>query len=176
MSLIPVVNEQDEVIEYKERSEIQIEDIYRVASLWVMNEFGEILLAQRASKKSHNPNKWTCVVNGTVEKGESYEENIIKEAEEEIGVKIRKNHTPILLAKELFVSNWKHFVAMFFVRLPKSTSFVFDEQEIQAVKRVNREELRELLEKFSDDFVGSFPKLWKLVSQKLEEMGAWSDF
>ena len=84
MSLIPVVNEQDEIIGYKQRNEILVDDIYRIASLWVINELGEILLVQRATTKSHDPSKWTCTVNGTVEKGENYEENIIKEMEEEI--------------------------------------------------------------------------------------------
>ncbi len=155
MALIPVVNEQDEIITYKERNELLQEDIYRIASLWIMNEFGEILLAQRAATKLKNPNKWTCIVNGTVEKGESYEDNIIKETEEEIGIKIGGGDlpTPILLAKELFVSNWTHFVAIFFVRLPKSTVFVFDENEIQATKRVTKEELGRLLENFPEDFV-----------------------
>ncbi|MDR0282462.1 MAG: NUDIX domain-containing protein [Candidatus Peribacteria bacterium] len=172
MTLIPVVNEQDEIITHKERNELLQEDIYRIASLWIMNEFGEILLAQRAATKLKNPNKWTCIVNGTVEKGESYEGNIIKETEEEIGIQIGGGGdlpTPILLAKELFVSNWTHFVAIFFVKLPKSTSLIFDENEIQATKWVTKEELGALLEKCSDDFVPSFPKFWQLVREKLEE-------
>jgi len=82
--LIPVVNENEEIIDYKEIDKIQKDDIYMVSSLWVMNEFGEHLLAQRASGKSHNPNKRTMPVNGTVEQGENYEENILHEVQEEI--------------------------------------------------------------------------------------------
>jgi hypothetical protein len=37
--LIPIVNDNDEIIGYKERKEIQTEDIYRISSLWVVNEF-----------------------------------------------------------------------------------------------------------------------------------------
>ncbi|MEI7562268.1 MAG: hypothetical protein WCJ39_00675 [bacterium] len=55
MALIPVVNEQDEIIGYKERSEIQKEDIYRVTALWITNNKGEILIAQRAFTKRNNP-------------------------------------------------------------------------------------------------------------------------
>ena len=81
---IPIVDHNDQILAYKERQEIQKADIYRVSSLFVMNEQGEILLTQRSANKSHNPNKRTLAVNGTVEQGESYESNIIKETKEEI--------------------------------------------------------------------------------------------
>jgi isopentenyldiphosphate isomerase len=81
---IPIVNENDELIGYKERKDITPADIYRVSSLRVMNEKGEYLITQRATTKSQSPNKRTLAVNGTVEQGESYEENIIKETQEEI--------------------------------------------------------------------------------------------
>jgi isopentenyldiphosphate isomerase len=81
---IPIVNEHDEIIGYKERNDITKEDIYRVSTLLVMNEYDEILLTKRAATKKNNPNKRTLAVNGTVEKGETYEENIIHEAQEEI--------------------------------------------------------------------------------------------
>ena len=68
------------------------------------------------------------------------------------------------------MSNWKHFVAVFFVKLPKATSFVFDEGEIQATKRVSTKELEERLKQSPDDFVISAPSIRKLVKEKIEEM------
>lgn len=85
-SAIPIVNEQDEVICSKDRSTVTQGDIYRVASLWVTNSKGDVLLARRAYTKSHDPGKWGPAVAGTVEEGESYEANIVKEAEEELGI------------------------------------------------------------------------------------------
>lgn len=84
---IPIVNESDEVIAYKERESIAVEDIYRVSALWVKNSKGESLLAQRAFTKKHSPGKWEPAVAGTVEEGEDYDSNIIKEIEEELGLK-----------------------------------------------------------------------------------------
>jgi len=83
---IPIVNEQDEIIKNIDVSERQKGDIGRVFALWVTNEKGEILLAQRSFDKLRDPGKWGPAVAGTVEEGETYEENIIKEAEEEIGL------------------------------------------------------------------------------------------
>jgi isopentenyl-diphosphate delta-isomerase len=164
---IPIVNENDELIGYKKKETITPIDIYRVASLRVMNEKGEHLLTQRATTKSHSPNKRTLAVNGTVEQGESYEENIVKETQEEIGVHISK---PRLLFKELFASNYKHFVAVFFVQLPKETPFTFDEREIQAVKRVSTQALEARLANTPDDFVTSFPNIRSLIREKLEKI------
>ena len=51
---IPIVNEQDEIIGYKDRKDRNIIDITRITGLWLWNEKGEVLLAQRAfSKKLH---------------------------------------------------------------------------------------------------------------------------
>lgn len=53
--LIPIVNLDDEIIGYKERSKITSQDIYRVSALWIENSKGEILLAQRGFMKRNNP-------------------------------------------------------------------------------------------------------------------------
>jgi isopentenyl-diphosphate delta-isomerase len=86
MPQIPIVDEEDNIVGYKERSEILWEDIYRVASLWVTNSQGEVLLARRAYTKAHSPGVWGPAVAGTVEVGESYDSNIVKEAKEELGI------------------------------------------------------------------------------------------
>lgn len=85
--LIPIVDEEDNIIDYKERKKLDLKDIYRVSALWIENSKGEILLAQRSFNKKHHPGLWGPAVAGTVEKGESYEENISHEIEEELGIK-----------------------------------------------------------------------------------------
>lgn len=86
LELIPIVNLDDEIIGYKPRKDITLQDVYRVSALWIENSQGEILLAQRGFLKSVDPGKWGAAVAGTVEKDESYEENILKEMQEELGL------------------------------------------------------------------------------------------
>ncbi|GAF94063.1 unnamed protein product, partial [marine sediment metagenome] len=81
-SKIIIVDDNDKIIGYKERDTLKREDIYRVSALWITNSHGEILLARRHHTKSHRPRKWGPAVAGTVDAGETYEDNIIKEAEE----------------------------------------------------------------------------------------------
>ena len=84
---IPIVNENDNIIGYKYREDILPTDIYRVTALWITNSGGDVLITQRSFNKSHDPGKWHPAVSGTVEQGETYDGNIIKEAEEELGIK-----------------------------------------------------------------------------------------
>jgi isopentenyldiphosphate isomerase len=81
-----IVDKNDEVIGYKERDKLLPGDIYRVSALWVTNSQWEILIAQRAWTKKSRPGYWWPAVAGTVEEWETYEQNIYKEAQEEIGL------------------------------------------------------------------------------------------
>lgn len=164
---IPVVNEQDEIIWYKERNEIEQEDIYRVSCLWVVNELWETLLTQRASTKKHDPDKRTIAVSGTVEEWESYEDNIIKETQEEIWVTI---NNPLLLIKQKVT--WEHnfFVSIFFKVLLKDTKFSFDLREVQNFQRLSKEKIDEWLVNFPEELHPSFDTLWKIVHEKLREL------
>jgi isopentenyldiphosphate isomerase len=74
---IIIVNEKDKEIGLKERGTLKTEDIYRVTALWITNSKDEILLAKRALTKSNDPGKWGPAVAGTVDEGETYEENSI---------------------------------------------------------------------------------------------------
>ena len=86
MTKIIIVDEHDNEIGLKERDEIEKGDIYRVSGIWITNSKGEILLSQRSLLKKKSPGKWTCAAAGTVDEGETYENNILKEVEEEIGI------------------------------------------------------------------------------------------
>lgn len=87
MPLCPIVNDQDQIIGYKDRRELDSQDAYyRAAGLWLTNSKGQILIAQRHKNKAHHPGKWGPAAAGTVEQNETYESNIYKEAEEEIGL------------------------------------------------------------------------------------------
>ncbi len=90
MAEVILVNEQDEVIGAKERALASDDDIARVTGLWIENLAGEVLLAKRSADKRYDPLKWGISVAGTVEVGETYLSNILKEAEEEIGLKLRE--------------------------------------------------------------------------------------
>ncbi len=87
MKVVPVVDREDRVIGVKDYPELTDNDIWRASILWVINSNNQILLAQRKLNKVIEPGRWGESVAGTVEVNETYESNIYKEAEEEIGLK-----------------------------------------------------------------------------------------
>ncbi len=47
MARIPIVNENDEIISYVERSAFTLTDLIRTTALWIQDENGNILLNKR---------------------------------------------------------------------------------------------------------------------------------
>lgn len=131
--MIPVVDRQDQVIGYKERSEIDGNvDIFRVSALWVINSMNEVLIAQRKLTKAVSPGVWGPSVAGTVEEGETYESNIYKEAEEEIGV---ASVTFEQGQKLFFEQPRMHFVQLYIAHLDRDISgFTPQEEEVETLE------------------------------------------
>lgn len=85
--LYQIVDENDKPIGSKLRGDIDWQkDYYRIAALWLTNSKGEVLIAQRLLTKDKDPGKWGPSAAGTVEADETYESNMYKEAEEELGL------------------------------------------------------------------------------------------
>ena len=151
--IIPIVNENDEIIKYKNRLEIQSEDIYRISGLWVEDSEGQILLAQRSYGKKNNPGKFGPAVAGTVEKDETYEMNIIKESLEEIGL---DNLLPVKKQKVRVNENNEHnfFCQLFYKIVDKPTKeFKIKKDELECVKWYTKEDLLIQLNNSPDNFV-----------------------
>lgn len=158
---IPIVDENDNITGYKERNDKDTNTIYRVSYLWITDTNGKILLAQRALNKNHNPGKWGPVVAGTVEEGETYESNIIKEAEEEIGL---KNIKPILGTKKRQKNKYNYFSQEFLLTLPSGfNNFTIQKEEVAEIKWFTVEELEKKLETNPEDFLST-------VSTKLNNL------
>ena len=136
---IPIVNEQDEIIGYKDRKDRNFVDITRATGLWITDPEGNILLARRGLQKTHSPGLWGPAVSGTVEEGETYESNIIKEAEEEIGL---KNITPKLERKYLRESTHKYFAQWFTLVISHETKLTIREDEVEQIKWFSVDELK----------------------------------
>lgn len=148
---IVIVNEQDEIIGHKERGTLVQGDIYRVSALWVKNSNGDILLAQRAFTKSHDPGKWGPAVAGTVDEGETYEQNIIKETDEEIGL---KKITPIPGPKVRASGEYNYFNQWYTLVVDKpAKDFTLQEEEVEQVKWLSRSELEKELRKHPEKYL-----------------------
>lgn len=147
---IIIVNENDQIIGYKERATLNQEDIYRVSALWIQNSQGDILMAQRSFSKKNYPGNWSNAVDGTNEEGESYESNIIKEAEEEIGLK----NFPFQKVKKIRAKGLHNFFGQLFLAVVDKDvkDFKVNKEEIEEIKWFKKEVLSKELENNPDKF------------------------
>ncbi|MFH1649292.1 MAG: NUDIX domain-containing protein [Candidatus Woesearchaeota archaeon] len=135
----PIVDSDDNIIGYKPRSLVGIDDIYRVATLWIRDRNGRFLLSQRSLSKERHPGYWGPAVTGTVEKGETYQENSIREAEEELGIKglLFKEGPKIFRDRD-----WRFFCQYFILVLDwPEDRFRIQKSEVERVKWFTREEI-----------------------------------
>lgn len=163
---INIVDELNNIIGVKYRDEIDYQiDRYQCTGLFITNSTGEVLVAQRKLTKEKDPGKWSCAVAGTVEEGETFESNIYKEAEEEIGLTgvsfdlgpLQKNEKPRKNYAQWFTAK---------VDLP-ITAFVLQEDEVEQLLWVNAEDLIEDVKSHPDKYVPSFKSILpQLLSKK----------
>lgn len=85
--LLDIVDHHDRVIGTVTRGEIHRRDLlHRSVHLLVLNAAGEVFLQKRSLAKDNNPGLWDSSVSGHVDAGESYDECVLREAREEIGL------------------------------------------------------------------------------------------
>jgi isopentenyldiphosphate isomerase len=153
---VSIVNEQDEIIGAKEREECSAGDITRTSGIWITDKDGNILLARRALSKKYDPGCWGPAAAGTVEEGETYETNIIKETEEELGI---KNIKPIISHKfrrHRSLSEHEYFAQWFTAIIDRNTPLVIQREEVEEAKWFSKHELLKLYNINPDIFIATF--------------------
>lgn len=97
--LFPVTNERGDILGHASRSICHCGSmlLHPVVHLQVYNSKGELYLQRRPAWKDIQPNRWDTAVGGHVGYGETAPEALIREAEEELGirgfeVKFRKSY------------------------------------------------------------------------------------
>lgn len=138
--LVPIVNEQDEIIDYKKRDSLTKDDIYRVAAAIITNKEWKILIAQRWLQKKNNPWQWTVSVAWTIEKDESYDDNIRKEIFEELWLS-EVELKP--LWKKRVQKSTQYFRQMYLWIITWDETITIGYPEVNDVKWVSKRELTE---------------------------------
>ncbi len=158
---IPIVNESDEIIGYKDRSDIDPSaDIIRSASLWITNDNGDILIAQRKYTKRNNPGKWGEAVGGTVEGNDSYESTMIREAKEEIGLVVNDYEVG---SKQFIDVPTKYFVQWYKTITDQPIeSLQIQEEELEQLAWISEDQLLEELESIPEKYIDEMQEIVRL--------------
>ncbi|MFZ5437611.1 MAG: GDSL-type esterase/lipase family protein [Patescibacteria group bacterium] len=156
-----IVNHQDEVVAEKLKEAVAEKDIFRVSSLWLKNQTGEVLLAQRAFHKKNDPGKWGPAAASFVESDQTYEQAIVKAAENELDLK----NLALEKKTKLFLSGDNQFFCQWFISSVENSEINFNKNEIAKIKWLKLEELRQWFTKEPHLFVQDFAKYLQLFSQ-----------
>lgn len=124
---------------------------HHTAHLWLFNKKDEVLLAQRAASKIICPLLWDVSVAGHVDAGESIVDAIIREAYEEIGLKLRTEQLINVGVYDCFktyrngvIDNEFHntFIALIDLEI---NDYLIDRNEVEAIKYVHCNDFMNLL-------------------------------
>jgi isopentenyldiphosphate isomerase len=163
--MIQIVDKDDNLIGYKPRDQVDYEnDIYRVAALWLTDTKGRVLIAQRKHTKDKDPGKWGPAVAGTVDQGETYKDNIYKEAEEEIGlvgVKFVKGPKTRVYTPRNYFAQW--YIAL--VDRPIE-EFIPQEEEVENLAWVDQKDLEADLNANPEKYIANMSKTVELFTEK----------
>jgi len=141
--------------------------------LWLVNEKGELLLARRADHKKQDPGLWGPSVTGKVEHGESFEEALVREADEELTLK-----ADAYSYKFLFETDFAHpdgETRLFKVYIANVLGSIIeqltiDTNEVAEIKWMSVERIKELLQsKPGELVVASAFVLWNQIFDALEK-------
>ena len=157
---IPIVNEKDEIIEYKDIDQRNPEEICRSSSLWVTDPEGNILLSQRGFSNRRSPGLWDAAAAGFVEEGETYESSIIKEAKEEIKLIELK---PIIGPKFRQSTSHEYFRQWFLVVINHNYPFIKNDKEVADIKWFSRQELKKLFLEKPEMFTSSLKQYFETL-------------
>lgn len=154
--LITIVNTNDEVIGAKERDLLLPDDIYRVTALWLVNQKGEVLLQKRSENKKKHPGLYCPSVAGTVQEGETYEQNIFKESKEELDLDLKQ----ILPLRKYYSQSdtGPHFTQYFVYQLDKQNDLEagkiqYDSEEMSGIFWFSFAQLEQMLDAHESQFI-----------------------
>ena len=145
-----VVDENDRVVGKALRSEVHGKGMWhRAIYVFVFNSQVELFIQQRSDNKDVEPGLWDCSVTGHPSSGERYDEAAIREAEEEIGVRI----SPIRLFFMKY-GPYQHHVWIY--RAEHDGPFTLDPEEVKGGRFISLKRLEKDMEgnpgKYSPEF------------------------
>jgi len=152
MEYLDIINDNDKVIGQATREEIyQKKLMHRIVHLIILDNNGRFALQLRSKNVKFCPNHWSTIVGGHVQSGETYKEAILREAEEEIGIKpIIKKFSKDLYAKD----GLKKFLVTF--KTHYNGSFKPNSEDVETIKFFKLDEIKKMVtrgEKFHPELL-----------------------
>ncbi len=163
--IFDVVNDRDEIIDRKPRSEVhRLKLRHRAVHVLVFNAKGALFLQKRSMLKDCFPGAWDSSSSGHLDEGEDYDHCAVRELREEIGLH------PAPPLERLFkidacVETGHEFVWVY--RCLHEGPFVLQPEEIDHGDWFSSEDISRWVEESPDDFATGFVLIWKRLQKTL---------
>lgn len=153
-----VVDRSDRVIDRASREEVHQNGLlHRSAHLLVFDGSGRVLLQKRSMVKDRFPGRWDSSVSGHVDSGESYDQCIVREAMEEIGIRLAA--TPERLFKVDACDETDQEFSWVY-RTYSEGPFAPNEEEISEIGWFTGDEVSHLVKTDPESVSPSFALIW----------------
>lgn len=168
---VVVVDENDREIGLAMLTEVWQEGLYhRIASVFIEDDRGRMLLQRRGSSVKLYPNCWDQAAGGHVDEGFTYETTAINELAEEIGL-----HDLQLEVVSTYRFNTQEdnkiinqFVRVFLAQIPYDTPLQPQADEVDSLQWFTPEELRHMIanqpEAFTPGFLHELRKFFPAIT------------
>jgi len=159
--MFPIVDEQGNIVGAATRAECHAGSmlLHPVVHLHLFNSRGEIFLQKRPEWKDIQPGKWDTAVSGHIDLGESVEQALLRETQEELGLSLDLAQVQRLASYVFQSSREKELV---FPHRYVTDEAITPSEETAGGKFWSMEELRESFGKeiFTPNFESEYQKLF----------------
>lgn len=174
MEYIDIVDEENNLIgKVEEKLYAHKQNLFhRTIHAWIINDKKELLIQKRSSSKKSYPNYWDISGAGHIKAGESILDGLKREMKEELGVEIDESKLEYIgVIKSTEEPNNMEFQYVCLIRLDKDVSdYVFEDNEVSEVKYVYFEELENIINKKTPNYImhdEEYEKLFKYIRENI---------
>ena len=161
--IFDVVNECDEVIDAKPRSEVHWLGLkHRAIHVLVFNSRGEVFLQKRSLKKDTAAGLWDSSASGHLDSGEDYDACAVRELREEIGLNIASAPDRLFKIDACKETGWEF---CWVYRCESEGPFQLHPDEIESGRWFAPEKITSWIAEKPEDFAGAFRLIWKTLNR-----------
>ena len=159
--ILSVVDENDQVIEQKSRSEIHAHGLrHRAVHILLFNHQQAVFLQKRSLSKDSNPGLWDSSAAGHVDAGESYHACALREIEEELGFAASDPLQP-LFKLPATARTGMEFCQVF--RLLYDGPITLNRDEIDEGRWYDQQAIHHWIDQGGEGLTESFTTIWKRI-------------
>ena len=158
------VDENDTVLAVHSKEKLkEVKFRHRVVLVLPKTDEGKIILGKRAKEKFPFPGIWCCALGGKVRANESYEEAVVREMKEEIGMNLEVEEVAI---SKLDLVQEKAIAKIFTTKEGAVLEqFKLDPSEIEYCRSFTVNEILSLIEKEPNSFAPTFIRHFKVFAE-----------